>query len=167
MLHNYYLYEENGKLSMLPWDYNLGFGAFSQGGNRDAGNNNNASAMVNMAIDTPLSGAKEEDRPMWSKLIHNETYKTQYHELFNQFLANYIENGKLEKEIDHVVEMISPYVEKDPTAFYTYDAFQKAAETLKTFVSLRGQSIRAQLSGEIPSTTKEQNSFEGSLIDTQ
>ncbi|MDO4740591.1 MAG: CotH kinase family protein, partial [Eubacteriales bacterium] len=26
MIHNYYLYEEDGRLSMLPWDYNLAFG---------------------------------------------------------------------------------------------------------------------------------------------
>ena len=23
MIHNYYLYEEDGQLSMIPWDYNL------------------------------------------------------------------------------------------------------------------------------------------------
>ncbi|MBP5198472.1 MAG: CotH kinase family protein, partial [Lachnospiraceae bacterium] len=28
MIHNYYLYEEEGKLSMIPWDYNLAFGSF-------------------------------------------------------------------------------------------------------------------------------------------
>lgn len=28
MIHNYYLYEDNGVLSMLPWDYNLAFGSF-------------------------------------------------------------------------------------------------------------------------------------------
>ena len=28
MVHNYYLYEEDGRLSMLPWDYNLAFGTF-------------------------------------------------------------------------------------------------------------------------------------------
>ena len=26
MVHNYYLYEEKGKLSIIPWDYNLAFG---------------------------------------------------------------------------------------------------------------------------------------------
>ena len=26
MIHNYYLYEEDGRLSMLPWDYNLAYG---------------------------------------------------------------------------------------------------------------------------------------------
>ncbi len=28
MIHNYYLYEQDGKLSMIPWDYNLAFGGF-------------------------------------------------------------------------------------------------------------------------------------------
>lgn len=27
--HNYYLCEQDGRLSLIPWDYNLGFGAFS------------------------------------------------------------------------------------------------------------------------------------------
>lgn len=199
MLHNYYLYEKDGKLSLLPWDYNLAFGAFGGGpgrgekpnmGNPKPGENNeslgannentkpdknnekanldqknNASEMVNMAIDTPLSGAEEEERPMWSKLISNEDYKVQYHELFDEFIKTYIESGKIEAEIDRVSEMISPYVEKDPTAFYKYEEFQKAVETLKSFISLRGKSIRLQLLGEIPSTTEGQKSFEGSLVD--
>ena len=29
--HNYLLYEEEGKLSMLPWDYNLAFGTYALG----------------------------------------------------------------------------------------------------------------------------------------
>ena len=31
IVHNYYLYEKDGVLSMIPWDYNLAFGAFSSG----------------------------------------------------------------------------------------------------------------------------------------
>ena len=31
MAHNYYLYEYNGKLNILPWDYNLSFGGMSMG----------------------------------------------------------------------------------------------------------------------------------------
>lgn len=30
--HNYYLYEKDGKFSIIPWDYNMAFGAFSMGG---------------------------------------------------------------------------------------------------------------------------------------
>ena len=29
--HNYFLYEENGILSILPWDYNLAFGTYALG----------------------------------------------------------------------------------------------------------------------------------------
>ncbi|MCT6925796.1 CotH kinase family protein [Metasolibacillus sp.] len=29
--HNYYLYEENGVFSIIPWDYNMSFGGFSMG----------------------------------------------------------------------------------------------------------------------------------------
>ena len=34
MAHNYYLYEAEGRLAMIPWDYNLAFGGF---GMTDAG----------------------------------------------------------------------------------------------------------------------------------
>ena len=44
MVHNYYLYEQSGILSMIPWDYNLAFGGF-QGGS--------ATTAVNDPIDTP------------------------------------------------------------------------------------------------------------------
>lgn len=54
MVHNYYLYEEDGKLSMIPWDYNLAFGTFTGG---------NATGTINTPIDTPVSGGSS-DRPM-------------------------------------------------------------------------------------------------------
>ena len=55
MVHNYYLYEEGGVLSMLPWDYNLAFGGFQTA---------DASGAVNEPIDTPVTGGSLEDRPM-------------------------------------------------------------------------------------------------------
>ncbi|WP_313470991.1 CotH kinase family protein [Lysinibacillus sp.] len=39
MKHNYYLYEQNGVFSMIPWDYNMSFGGFGVGGDR--GNSQN------------------------------------------------------------------------------------------------------------------------------
>ncbi|AOH57343.1 hypothetical protein ABE28_023600 [Peribacillus muralis] len=38
--HNYYLYEENGIFSILPWDYNMSFGGYSGGGGRQGGDTN-------------------------------------------------------------------------------------------------------------------------------
>ena len=55
-------------------------------------------------------------------------------------------------------------VETDPTAFYSYDAYQTAAQTLYQVVLLRGQSIREQLAGTIPST-KGARSSSDQLVD--
>ena len=61
MLHNYYLYEQDGKLTMLPWDYNLAFGGF-QG--------NNATSVINRGIDTVVSNESYlANRPMIAKVF--------------------------------------------------------------------------------------------------
>lgn len=33
--HNYYLYDNNGYISIIPWDYNLAFGGYTDQGNMD------------------------------------------------------------------------------------------------------------------------------------
>ncbi len=152
MLHNYYLYENDGKLSMLPWDYNLAFGAFSMG------NSSDATSIINYGIDTPLSGATEDNRPMWSFILENEEYLELYHNIYNELIMNYFESGNFEAEMARVYEMIKPYVAKDPSAFYTEDEFNTGYNTLKNFCSLRAQSIRKQLDGTLPSSTDEQKS---------
>lgn len=151
MLHNYYLYEKDGKLAMLPWDYNLAFGAFS-GGMAEG----DATALINTGIDTPLSGATEDARPMWSWIVSDETYLAQYHAVYDQLLTDYFESGEFEKQMDALYEMLLPYVEKDPSAFYTADEFKTAFATLKETCLLRAQSIRAQLDGTLSTKSEEQ-----------
>ncbi|WP_337980206.1 CotH kinase family protein [Lysinibacillus sp. JNUCC-52] len=41
MKHNYYLYENNGVFSIIPWDYNMSFGGFNVGGGGMGGGNPN------------------------------------------------------------------------------------------------------------------------------
>ena len=159
MLHNYYLYEKAGKLSMLPWDYNLAFGAFGGGQGGKPGDSENSSsdatALVNTGVDTPLSGSQESDRPMWGWIASNETYLEQYHAVYDKLLQ-YFESGDFDAEIDRIYNMILPYVEKDPSAFYTSEQFKTAYETLKSFCSLRAESIRKQLDGKLSTKTSEQ-----------
>jgi len=64
-----------------------------------------------------------------------------------------------------VHDLISPYVESDPSAFYTAEEFEKAVDTLKTFCAKRAESIRGQLEGTIPSTTQGQRTDSSSLVD--
>lgn len=155
MIHNYYLYEKDGQMQMIPWDYNLAFGGFnSEGG---AGN------LVNYPIDSPVSGGNTEDRPMIAWIFENEEYIELYHEEFGRFISEYFDSGYFENMIDEVKSMIEPFVEKDPTKFCTYEEFETGINTLREFCLLRAKSVRGQLDGTIGSTSDTQNS--SSLID--
>ena len=155
MIHNYYLYEKDGQMQMLPWDYNLAFGGFqSMGG---------ATSLVNYPIDSPVSGGNAEDRPMIAWIFENEEYTELYHKYFSEFIATYFDSGYFSEMIDNVNAMISPYIEKDPTKFCTYEEFEKGITTLKEFCLLRAQSLSAQLDGTIGSTSDTQKS--DTLID--
>ena len=135
MVHNYYLYEEDGQMAMIPWDYNLAFGTFHAA---------DADSAVNTPIDNPVSGGAS-DRPMLNWIFESEEYTARYHQLFTEFLSTV----DFPKIIDEAYDLIESYVEKDPTAFYTDEAFEKGVETLRKFCDLRSESISMQIeSGE-------------------
>lgn len=140
MIHNYYLYEDGGLLSMLPWDYNLAFGGFM--GSSDA------EALVNWSIDDPTSDGDTESRPMLAWIFESEEYTELYHAAFAEFIESVFTSGEFERLFDETVELISPYVERDPTKFCTYEEFELGAETLREFCLLRAESIGYQLAGE-------------------
>ncbi len=165
MIHNYYLYEEDGKMSMIPWDYNLAFGGFSAGGGQGDGSNGNATELVNYPIDTPVSGGTVDSRPMLAWIFENEEYTEQYHEYFSEFITECFDSGYIEELVQSTAEMISPYVEKDPTKFCTYDEYETGVETLLEFLELRASSVSGQLSGTIPSTSEGQQSDSSTLVD--
>lgn len=154
MIHNYYLYEEDGQLSMIPWDYNLAFGGFSAGG----GGSDSATQMVNYPIDTPVSGGTVDSRPMLAWIFVDESYTELYHTYFDTFISEYFESGYFEN-------LIASYVEQDPTKFCTYEEFETGVDTLKSFCLLRAESIRGQLDGTIPSTSDGQQEDDSALVD--
>ena len=151
MIHNYYLYEENGQLSMIPWDYNLAYGTFS---------GNNATSSVNDPIDSPMSN-DFSDRPMMNWILQSAEYTSQYHALFSEF----INQSDFAKLIENTYEMIAEYVEKDPTKFCTYEQFQSGVTAMKGFFGLRTESVKGQLDGSIPSTADGQTADSSALID--
>jgi hypothetical protein len=53
IIHNYYLYEEDGKLAMIPWDYNLAFDGMGNMGRGMTTGTDSATPLVNYPIDTP------------------------------------------------------------------------------------------------------------------
>jgi spore coat protein CotH len=139
--HNYYLYEQNGKFTILPWDLNMAFGGFSFQGD-----------FSNFYIDEPTQGSLA-DRPLIAKLLENEEYKERYHAYLQEIVTQYLNKTYLKSEISRLVALISDSVYKDPTALYTFEDF-KANTTL--FVS----KINIQKIEEIKETTAGSTSTE-------
>ena len=161
-IHNYYLYEDNGKLSFFPWDYNMSQGAFAM--------TEDETFIVNYGIDSPLYKAKEEDRPLWNWIINNETYLNKYHEEYDKFLKEYLENNEFNNKVDETYNLINKYINADRTKFYKNKQINDAVKEYKEFNNLRTQSIRLQLSGKLATKTKQQkdnNKIDASKIKLQ
>ena len=153
MIHNYYLYENKGKLYMIPWDYNIAFGGYQI---------SNASDAVNDPIDTPLMSAGDGIRPMVDWMLQ-EPYISMYHQYFEEFL-----NIDIQAKIDRTNALITNYVAShdDPISFCSHEEYLLAVNALRDFCRLRTLSIRGQLDGTIPSTHTGQMEANEALIDS-
>jgi len=148
MAHNYYLYEKNGQLSLIPWDYNLAFGGFQS---------SDASSTINFPVDTPFSsGVSTEDRQFFMALLNVEEYREQYHAYLSQLVEEYVDGGRFDEVYQRIRSQIDTLVADDPTSFYTYEEYDQAAQMLYQTVLLRAESVKGQIGGSVPATTAEQ-----------
>ena len=154
MAHNYYLYEYDGQLNIIPWDYNLSFGGMSMG------NSGDATEMVNDPIDTPFSSTH-----FFDALLENEEYLARYHGYLQQLVDEYVNGGRFDEVYNRIRNQIDELVKTDPNALYVYDEYLTAAEMLYETVNLRAESIRGQLNGTIPSTDAGQRKDSSSFVD--
>ena len=157
--HNYYLYEVNGKFTVIPWDLNMAFGTFNAGLDRDG--------IINFFIDEPTAVPPDE-RPLVSRLLAIPEYLETYHRYLHELLNGPFSPAVLEVKIEEIADMIRPYVEADTLKFYPTRVFEISLSEgiterrmmapmqlsigLGIFVSERWESIRQQLEGERPST---------------
>lgn len=155
MLHNYYLYERDGRLSMFPWDYNDAFGTFWA--LYIKGEPNDTTSLANLGMDTPLLGVTAEQRPMWKWIADNEAYLTEYHQAMDAFVSRFFESGYYQEKADALYAMLLPRLTKDPTSFYTPQKFTDAYHAIRRFGMYRAQSIRLQLEGKLSASTADQN----------
>ncbi len=160
MAHNYYLYESSGKLNLIPWDYNLALGGMNAGGMDPGSRTSGASSVINSPIDDAFSSTD-----FFDTLMADETCHSQYYTYLQQLVEGYVNGGGFETFYTRTRSLIDSLVETDPTAFYTYEEYNTAAETLCQVVSLRGESILGQINGTIPSTREAQQSDSSALID--
>lgn len=154
MAHNYYLYEYDGQLNILPWDYNLSLGGMSMGSNGDA------TEMVNDPIDTPFSSTH-----FFDGLLENEEYLAKYHEYLQQLVDEYVKGGRFDETYNRIRSQIDELVETDPNALYDYEEYDTAAKLLYETVNLRADSIKGQLEGTIPSTDAGQRQDSSNFVD--
>ena len=150
--HNYYLYEENGMLSMAAWDYNDGFGLLISALHPEL----TMTDIVNWGIDTPLCDVESSQRPMWEWIVENDDYLQEYHVAMEELLGKYFKSGRFIQEIDEVYHLIRQYVYKDPTQFYSTDRFEREVESTRAFCVKRAESIQRQLDGVLSADTMAQ-----------
>ena len=112
-----------------------------------------------MDVDNAFSGTT-----FFDTLMADETCHSQYYAYLQQLVSEYIDGDGFDAFYTRVRSQIDTLVESDPTAFYSYDEYLTAAETLYQVVKLRGQSIQGQLDGTIPSTEAAQRTSDA-LVD--
>lgn len=107
---NYYLCENDGIFTLIPWDYHLAFGA--------SGKDNGASATV--SLEEPVFRTTFAQRPLISKLLAVEEYKTRYYDYVNR-LKNIL--AGLDERIQAIDQQIGTLVAQDGTTFYGYENY--------------------------------------------
>jgi len=107
-LQNYYLYNDDGRFVVIPWDYNMSFGGFGGAG------------QSTVDIDNPISGITET-----SPLIENLLEVDEYRELYYNILEDYMDYfSDFESDVTELADMIRESVENDPTKFTNMTLFE-------------------------------------------
>ena len=156
-LHNYLLYENNGLLAMVPWDYNLSAMPSALRPVTGSNGENSMEELVNQGLDTPtFEEVKAENRPMLNWIYQDEDAYETYEQVMTDELAAYFESDAFTEEMQRVHDLIQPWVERDPTAFCSAEEFEEEYENLLAFYQKRSQSIRKQVAGDLSKNTADQ-----------
>ena len=153
---NYYLYETDGRFTMVPWDMNEAFGTFHCGIER--------SRLIDLYVDEPTA-APLAGRPLAARLLLHPRYLDAYRGYVRELLDGPLAAGAAEARIDRLAAMLGPLLEDVQSAerrrlseldydlpASTLDAPAAVAE-LKSFVAARSESVRRQLAGVLPSSS--------------
>jgi spore coat protein CotH len=161
--HNYYLYEQSGRFSIIPWDLNMSFGGFDGGLSRDR--------IIGFYIDEPTSG-KLSLYPLAAQLLAKPEYLEAYHRYLEQIVTGPFSEARMRTRIDEMAALIRPYVQRDDLKFFSTADFEQGLSAdltgstgmrtmggafigLMAFVAGRDASIAAQLDGRQPATNSD------------
>lgn len=135
---NFYLVANDSKFSIIPWDFNLAFGAQK----KDNG------VSVTVPLDNPVFRCELTQRPLVLMLLSVPEYYEKYLgyvETCKGFLSN------LETRVTEIDAVISEHVQNDPSKFYSFENYKANIGLSETgssgviaiveYVSLRISSI--------------------------
>jgi spore coat protein CotH len=114
--HNTYLYEVNGKFSIIPWDLNMTFGTFNGGIRKDG--------IINYYIDDPTAGPMKRF-PLVERLLSYQPYLDKYNEYLQELLDGPLSLDVILPRIDALKEMVRPYAKADTEMFYSYEDWDR------------------------------------------
>lgn len=150
LAHNYYLYEQDGIFSLLPWDFNESFGTFNMGCN--------GVDIRELYIDEPVSGALAE-RPLVANVFANEVNLATYHDYLTQLIDGSLASDAFSARVNSIADLIREHVANDPSSFYSASDFNNNLTTsvdrfygLTEFMNYRVDNITKQLNGTLPSS---------------
>lgn len=146
--HNYYLYEQDGVFSFLPWDFNESFGSFTM--------DCNSVDIRELYIDEPTSGALA-DRPLLANIFSNEENLATYHDYLWQLIDGPLSSDTFSARVAEISNLIHEHVANDPSAFYGMAAFEQSLYSsisgfygLTSFIDYRVSNMTKQLQGYLP-----------------
>ncbi len=168
--NNYYLYHHvtQDAFTMLPWDFNLGFGTFGNfdfGGPWGDGTSCDATEHV---IENPV--ADDKPRPLVDAVLNDPTLMANYKQHLRDLITGPYKAEKVKTEILRMADLLDPYMQNDPTFFFTYNEWKKSltddlfdngnppggggifgpAPALIPFIEQRNDNVLRQLNGDIP-----------------
>jgi spore coat protein CotH len=203
--NNFYMYEHRSidAFAMLPWDFNLGLGVvgsvleppgvtigdgfivgntgggggFGGGGGGGFGGGDGGTPVscdtVTHLIDTPKSTTGP--RPLLTKLLADPQLLQRYRQHIKTLIDGPFREDNIRREILRWADLLDPYVQADPTKFFTYTEWRHnltndmpsnsnrqggrggnffgPATGLIRFIEDRVANVRRQLNGEISSSS--------------
>jgi hypothetical protein len=156
---NTYLYEVDGKFTMIPWDMVETFGTY--GCKKEVNGNwvncTSREGMLNFYIDEPVCGLLSEF-PLVKRLLSYQPYLDTYHGYYQALLNGHFSVEQMGSRIDELKTLIQPSVENEQYKLFLPGDFERSFTEdvdgtigLKTYVLQRNESVRQQLGGQRPS----------------
>ncbi|AUL75393.1 spore coat protein CotH [Pseudoalteromonas sp. 13-15] len=149
LAHNYYIYDDDGVFSILPWDFNESFGTFAM--------DCNGVDVRELYIDEPVSGALIE-RPLIANVFAEQSNLETYHSYLTQLINGSLSSDTFNARVNEIADLIREHVQNDPTSFYGSTYFEQNLTSttgqfygLTSFMQYRVANMVAQLDGTLPS----------------